>query len=245
MGPLCIWPAFGSFLIPFLSAADKNLLRVFILHALDYDFEKYAFRYFFLVVSGIIYFVFTLITLSSIIPYATMGIMYIHIIVTWPPVFLKVTKSTSKIMTAYPMFCALRVFNAIGQEASRLVTPTLLGFAFIVSLVTNVIALTMFNRTSTLLYILCVIVSVSFIAFTTGEMQIATIASSNSIKYIKHLKKQAAMTKTTNRIHNKIIRSLRGCTFAVGNFYNVNDEIVLVYSNHVVNSTIDLLLIIA
>jgi len=243
MGPLCLLASFGSFCIPFLSSPEKNLIRIFIFGIFDYDFEKYAFRYFFRVVSGIIVLLFTLISLSPIIGYASMGIMYIHMIVTWPPFFLKTAKSTSKIMTVYPMYCALRVFNAIGQEACRLVTPTILGFAFVVSLITNVIVLTMFNRTSALLYILCVMVSVSFTAFTTGEMQIASMASKGSIKYIEYFKMQAALT--TNLVHQKIGRALRGCMFAVGSFYNVNDEIVLVYSNHVVHSTIDLLLITA
>jgi len=241
--PLGILASVGSFLAPLFEAPENNVLRIFIVDVLDYDFEKSAYRYLFRVVSSIIAFLSTSITLSVVIGYAGCAILYTHMLVTWPPVFVKTTSSRKKIMTAYPTFCALRVYHAIGQDVARIITPVFIGFSFVVTVITNVIVLAMSDGMNPALYILCAIVAISFIVFTIGLLQFASQASKSSNRYIEHFRKLAALMAYP--LIKKIADTLRGCELAVASFYNVGKETVLAYGDSVVSKTIDSLIIFA
>lgn len=243
MGPGLYLICFGAFLTPFFSSPENNLFRILIIDIFDYDIEKYAYRLLLRAASGIVVFLSTLITLSTILSYASFGIVYTNLMVTWPQVFLNTTIWTKKIMAAYPQYGAFRIFSAIGQDGAQIATPVLMGFSFFATVVTNVIAFTMINRMNTTLYTLCVIAAIAFITFTTDIMQLSSEANEGSIKYIQHLRKHAALTN--NLYLQKLFGALRGCGFAVGTFYVLTGKAVLTYENSVVNSTIDALLIIA
>jgi len=224
---------------PFIVDRKFNLFHSFIIHIFYYGFERNVLWLVYCILSFIFYFEFLLISLAGVLLSACIAIMYTQLIISWEK-HLFATTNTRCIMKGYWYFSVLRVFNTVGQDAGRIITPIFIASAYLVTLVTNVIIITMYHRMITTIYFLFFELGVLFLAFTMSLMRIAAKSDIISERYIKKLKILSA-GKNCKQIRKKV-KALQKIIIAVGDFYSLNMGVVLQYGDHIAHSTITVLL---
>jgi len=239
--PVVIFCMVGFSLFPFVMPPEFNYVNSFVIHVFKFESEKTKFWLLFRIFYFIVVCADTFVSLGTIFMQAMLASLVIYVLTSWLSHLETVICSKKSVQEFLHFYNILRVLNIIIQLFTRLLAPVLIGSSFFVSLICNVIALSMFSKMDTLIYIFCVSCGSIFLVVTVKLMQFASQSVEHSASC--HKKCDNVIFGYKTKLIRKKLKSLPLIGFEVGSFYLLTINRVLIYGYHMMDKTVGALLL--
>ena len=162
-----------------------NYVNSFVVDFLNFESEKTRFWFLFGILYTIVGLVDAFISGATILIHAIWTALIAHLQTSWLSHFVTFTFSSRSVYKLSGFYNVLSVLNTTCQSVTRSFAPVFVGFCFMVTLICNVIAVSMFHKMDTLIYVLCVICGSGFFIMTMLVMQFWAKTAKSSMDCIK------------------------------------------------------------
>ena len=213
-----------------------NFVNSFVIHVFNFDSEKTRLWLLFRIIHSLVIFIDCALLLGTYLLYAILASLLVHFQNSWLSHLVKAVGSQTSVHNIFSFYNALGVQNSTFRSIVSYLTPLLNGFIFSLTLICNVIALSMFLKMDTIIYMLCVSVGIIFFLIAIIVLRVAAKSlesSANCIEKLKHL-----MMGSDRKINQRVLKSLRLIGFEMGKFYLISMDMVIIYGYHTLDKTI-------
>jgi len=241
--PIGFLVAFIFSLFPMVIEPKYNFVHSFIVHVFGFDSEKTCFWHFFRIFEFVIILLDTSYSIAACTIHAIVGILYTRLLVTWETYLLRMRTDFSwrSFWLIISRYSILRVFNATGQSAVRIITPIFLGSSFTVTVICTVSLLSVFHRMNLIILIFLAWNCTLFLVVTMSLLNIASLIAQRSTEHIDKLK--LLPWNFRRKQIQTVLKSLQPMGLAVGGFYLVTKQMVLIYGFHFLDKTVTALIV--
>ena len=176
--------------------------------------------------------------LTILVFYGIAGTFYIDLISSWSKFFSRLNHR-KHLIEAQKKYAIIQLYNMFTQYAIRFATLFLLGSVFFVSVVTNMVIVSMHGKLNWIIY-----VGIMFTGFfvdigTFGLMDLAGSSNDYSNEFISCFKKSFRQ-----RLYfYKLGISMQPLRFHVGMFFILDKNVLLVYWDNLIDWTINCMLL--
>ena len=234
--PLFTFYAAGFSLLPFLMPSKYNYVNSFVIHVLNFDSEKTRLWFLFRIIHSLVIFIDCFLLIGTYLLHAILASLLVHFQNSWLSHLVTAICSQTSVYNIFGFYNALGVQNSTFRSIVSFLTPLLNGFIFSLTIICNVIALSMFLKMDTIIYMLCVNVGIIFFLIAITVLRVAAKSfesSANCIEKLKHL-----MMGRDRKINQRVLKSLRLIGFEMGGFYLISMDMVIIYGYHMIDKTI-------
>jgi len=221
---------------------EYNFVNSFVIHVFNFESEETTWWFLFRIIYSLVVLADATISVGACVLYSIMGTLFIHIHTSWLSHLERATCSMHSVKIFFHFYNILRIFNIRCQLVFNFVIVFTVGSSFIVSIICNVIALSMFHKMDTLIYFICVSYGCIFLTVTMTLLKFAAEIVDHSTSCVRKCK-NVIFGRQAKRAR-KNMKSLRLIGLAMGGFYLISMDMLLIYGYHLLDKTISALLVI-